>query len=93
MPFDFANNKTYTVDYKGIFNEIMERKILLDINLQFNYLNRWIKLLRKHDDMLVKQFSTREQIIEFTARVQNEPEIFRFPIHWENSTIFLHFHI
>jgi hypothetical protein len=93
MPFDFANNKTYTIDYKGIFNEIMEQKILSDRALQFNYLNQWITVLKQHDDILMEQFSVEERILEFAIKIQSEPEIFQLPIHWKSSTMFLHFRV
>lgn len=93
MPFDFMEYKTYSINYKNLFNEVNVNKIFKDKNIQVQYLNRWMDVLKEHDNILVNQLNTPEAILDYTIKVQDEPEIFQLPIMWSKNTIFLHFRI
>lgn len=91
MPFDYKENRVYTVDYKRIIDEIMEHRILSNKNMQIQYLSQWINILQQEDDVSVKHFSTEQAIMKHLIMAQNEPEIFQLPIHWKYDTLFIHF--
>ncbi|WP_277407376.1 hypothetical protein [Lacrimispora xylanisolvens] len=93
MPFDFMNHRVYMVDYSKIFDEIMGQRVLSNKDIQAQYLRQWLNVLRQHDDILIKQFSTKQAIMEYMINVQSEPEIFQLPIHWKTDTLFLHFRV
>lgn len=93
MPFDFAKHKVYTLEYSRLFDEIMKQKILSNRVIQAQYLSQWMVLLKQHDNVLQKQFSTQKDISKFVVKIQSEPEIFQLPIHWKSATLFLHFRV
>jgi len=71
----------------------MEQRVLSNNDIQAQYLSQWMSLLKKHDNILLNQFGTKKDIMEFVAKIQSEPEIFQLPIHWKNDTLFLHFRV
>lgn len=91
MPFDFIGYKPYSINYNSFFNELNLNRIFNDKNVQGQYLSRWMDVLKNHDSNLVKQLSTKEAIIEYRIKIQNEPEIFQLPITFSNNNILLHF--
>lgn len=93
MPFDFKNFKSYTINYDKLFNEVNKNNIFNDKNIQIQYLNRWIDVLKEHDKIIVNQLNTANDILKYTILTRDEPEIFQLPIHWSNNTILLHFRI
>ncbi|MCO7125132.1 hypothetical protein NIE88_05000 [Sporolactobacillus shoreicorticis] len=93
MPFDYVNFRIYEIDYHKFFNEIKSKKILLDNKLQEIYLRRWVGKLRKHDEILKKQFSTKSLVEDYISKVQNEREIFQLPTNWGINKVLIHFRV
>jgi len=93
MPFDFTKHRVYTIDYCKIFEEIMEQRVLANNDIQAQYLSQWMRSLKQHDNILLKQFGTKKDIMEFVVKMQSEPEIFQLPIHLKSDTLFLHFRV
>lgn len=91
MPFDFVKHKNYTIEYTKILEELMEKKILLNKDIQYQYIMNWMTVLKHHDDILFNQFRNQDAIEEYIVKVRSEPEIFQLPVHWNNQTIFMHF--
>jgi hypothetical protein len=91
MPFDFYSYKPYSINYSTLFEQINSKRIFDNQLIQSQYANEWLNLLIRHDDIVVKQFSTQKQIADYQKLIRAEPEIFQHPMHFSNTNIFIHF--
>lgn len=75
MPFNFLTMQHYQVNYESLFSEINSQIILNDKQIQYEYIQTWINVLKDCDNTISKQLSTKESIMQCKCQYKSVQKV------------------